>query len=125
MTASPSPIAPRATIATASRHTAKRHGRCCTVDSARLEERNTRRCHPGLAEAQTVNGSIEVRMGRANWTDALEFETVNGGITIELPGDLNADVNASTVNGSLSSDWPLTVSLSPITLGSPPSWLCQ
>ncbi len=63
----------------------------------------------GLAEASTVNGSITVRMGRANWSEALEFETVNGAITIELPDDLNADVSASTVNGSLSSDWPMTV----------------
>jgi hypothetical protein len=63
----------------------------------------------GLAEASTVNGSITVRMGRTNWTDNLSFETVNGGITIELPDGLHADVNASTVNGSLSSDWPMTV----------------
>jgi hypothetical protein len=63
----------------------------------------------GLAQAKTVNGSITVRMGRSNWKETLEFETVNGGITLELPDDLNADVSASTVNGSLSSDWPMTV----------------
>jgi hypothetical protein len=63
----------------------------------------------GLAEARTVNGSITVRMGRTNWTDQLEFATVNGGITVEMPGDLSADVHASTVNGSLSSDWPMTI----------------
>lgn len=63
----------------------------------------------GLAQAQTVNGSITVRMGRANWSETLAFETVNGGITLELPDNLNADVTASTVNGSLSSDWPMTV----------------
>ncbi|HEY0671914.1 MAG TPA: DUF4097 family beta strand repeat-containing protein [Longimicrobiales bacterium] len=63
----------------------------------------------GLAQASTVNGSIKVRMGRANWNETLEFETVNGGILLELPDELNADVSASTVNGSLSSDWPMTV----------------
>jgi hypothetical protein len=63
----------------------------------------------GLAEASTVNGSINVRMGRANWSETLEFSTVNGAITIELPDELNADVSASTVNGSLASDWPMTV----------------
>lgn len=63
----------------------------------------------GIAEASTVNGSITVRMGRTNWTDILSFETVNGGITIEMPDGVNADVSASTVNGSLSSDWPMTV----------------
>jgi DUF4097 and DUF4098 domain-containing protein YvlB len=63
----------------------------------------------GLAQASTVNGSITVKMGRANWSESLEFETVNGAITLELPNDLNAEVHASTVNGSLSSDWPMTV----------------
>lgn len=63
----------------------------------------------GLAQASTVNGSITVRMGRANWTNDLKFTTVNGGITVELPGELHADVSASTVNGGLSSDWPMTV----------------
>ena len=63
----------------------------------------------GLAEASTVNGSIDVTMGRANWTDDLSFSTVNGGITLLLPANLQTEVSASTVNGSLTSDWPMTV----------------
>src|SRR2546430_11685403 len=35
------------------------------------------------AEASTVNGSVYAKMGRANWTDRLEFSTVNGGIRSE------------------------------------------
>ena len=63
----------------------------------------------GLAEASTVNGSITVRMGRANWNENLSFHTVNGAILIEMPSDLHADVSATTVNGGLSSDWPMTI----------------
>lgn len=63
----------------------------------------------GLVEASSVNGSLNIKMGRANWSETLEFKTVNGGITLELPGDLNTEVSASTVNGSLMSDWPMTV----------------
>lgn len=63
----------------------------------------------GLAEASTVNGSIEVSMGRADWTDILEFETVNGGIIIELPATVDSEVHASTVNGDIDTDFPLTV----------------
>jgi hypothetical protein len=63
----------------------------------------------GLAEATTVNGSIEVAMGRADWDDILEFETVNGAIILELPDDVDTDVHASTVNGSIASDYPLTL----------------
>ena len=64
----------------------------------------------GLAEASTVNGSVYAEMGRANWTDELEFSTVNGGITLILPGKLDTEVRASTVNGEIETDWPLTVS---------------
>ncbi|HUP89973.1 MAG TPA: DUF4097 family beta strand repeat-containing protein [Longimicrobiales bacterium] len=63
----------------------------------------------GLAEASTVNGGVNVRMGQTNWTDDLAFSTVNGSITLEMPGQLDTDVQASTVNGSISTDWPLTV----------------
>ncbi len=63
----------------------------------------------GLAEASTVNGSVYVEMGRADWTDDLEFSTVNGGLTLVLPAGLNAEVRASSVNGDLVTDYPLTV----------------
>jgi len=64
----------------------------------------------GLAEASTVNGSVYAQMGRADWTDDLEFSTVNGGITLILPGKLDTEVRASTVNGDIETDWPLMVS---------------
>lgn len=64
----------------------------------------------GLAEASTVNGSLYVEMGRANWADELDFSTVNGAITLVLPAQLNTEVRASTVNGEIESDYPLTVS---------------
>lgn len=64
----------------------------------------------GLARASTVNGSIEAVVGRADWTGDLEFTTVNGSITIELPEGLGAELEAQTVNGEISSDFPLTVS---------------
>lgn len=63
----------------------------------------------GLAEASTVNGSVYAQMGRADWTDDLEFSTVNGGITVIIPGKLDTEVRASTVNGDIESDWPLTI----------------
>jgi hypothetical protein len=63
----------------------------------------------GYAVAQTVNGSIAASMGSADWPCALEFETVNGGITLSLPAATNAHVNAETVNGDISTDFPITV----------------
>lgn len=63
----------------------------------------------GWAEANTVNGSISADMGSADWPSGAEFETVNGGITLTLPAGVSADLTASTVNGAIDSDFPVTV----------------
>lgn len=63
----------------------------------------------GSVEATTVNGSIEATMGRSGWTGELEFTTVNGGIRVTMPPSVDADVKASTVNGSVDSDFSITM----------------
>jgi hypothetical protein len=62
----------------------------------------------GIARASTINGSIIASLGNANWTSPLEFKTVNGGITLDLPPDTSAEVRAETLNGDISSDFPMT-----------------
>ena len=62
----------------------------------------------GLVKAETVNGSIDARFGRADWTGKLEFETVNGSITLGLPADLSADVDAEVLNGRIASDFSMS-----------------
>src|SRR5437660_1148549 len=57
----------------------------------------------------TVNGEVVVSLGRATWSDALEFRTVNGGITLDLPAGLSTEVRATTVNGDIQTDFPLMV----------------
>jgi hypothetical protein len=59
--------------------------------------------------ATTVNGTIRGELGRADWSDTLEFSTVNGSIQLTLPPDLNSEVTAQTVNGDISTDFPMTV----------------
>jgi putative adhesin len=61
------------------------------------------------AEISSVNGSLEARMGRSDWSGTLKAESVNGSITLELPSDTNAEVDFKSVNGRLESDFPLTV----------------
>lgn len=63
----------------------------------------------GFVEAQTVNGSIHASMGTANWSDPLEFKTINGEITLDLPANTNTDVTAETINGDITTDFPVTV----------------
>lgn len=63
----------------------------------------------GVVRANSVNGSIDVSMGRADWTGAVHLGTVNGSIRASLPPSFSATINGSTVNGSIESEFPLTV----------------
>lgn len=61
-------------------------------------------------EAATVNGSIRATLGRVAADDRLDFSSVNGSITLRLPETFDADLTGSTVNGSIETDFPVTVS---------------
>jgi len=61
----------------------------------------------GPVNANTVNGSIHVTMAAIPGNDNLKFRTVNGSIYVTVPPSLQADLEMSTVNGSLTSDFPL------------------
>ncbi len=63
----------------------------------------------GVATGSTVNGSLNLAMGRVDWPSGAKLSTVNGGITLRLPSTLNADLSASTVNGAINSEFPITV----------------
>ena len=63
----------------------------------------------GPVSAGTVNGDIRVRMASLGNSESLAYSTVNGSVTVELPAQLDADVEMTTVNGSLEADYPLTM----------------
>jgi hypothetical protein len=63
----------------------------------------------GSGQASTVNGAVRAAIGRLSPDDELAFHTVNGSITIQLPADANAELSGSTVNGGISSDFPITI----------------
>lgn len=63
----------------------------------------------GLAEASSVNGNVEATLGSSDWSGPVEFSSVNGRVTVTLPANASADVRASTVNGDIETDFPLTV----------------
>lgn len=62
----------------------------------------------GAVSADTVNGSISVELLSVSGEDSMEFSTTNGRIEIALPRGVGADVDASTTNGKISTDIPLT-----------------
>jgi hypothetical protein len=64
----------------------------------------------GPVRAVSVNGDVRARMGAFGDTGEVSLFTVNGSATAELPAQLDATVEASTVNGSIETDYPLEVS---------------
>ncbi len=64
----------------------------------------------GQARAVTVNGDVDADIARSTWSMDLSFITVNGNVTVRVPADTDAQVTGATVNGSVSTDFPLTIS---------------
>ena len=61
----------------------------------------------GSSEAETVNGSILASMGRTRSGQTMKFSTVNGGITLEMPNCIGANLFAHTVNGAVLANFPV------------------
>ena len=63
----------------------------------------------GTADLATVNGSVEANYASLNNVREIKLGSVNGTVNLLLPQSPNAEVSASVVNGSISTDFPLTV----------------
>jgi hypothetical protein len=64
----------------------------------------------GDVRGQTVNGGVRVELEGDSWNGAgLDVQTTNGGVSLVVPEGYSADLTASTVNGGLDVDFPVTV----------------
>lgn len=66
----------------------------------------------GLADGgrfDTVNGSIRASFTKLSAGDKVLLDTVNGSCTVTLPADASFDLDADSVNGSVSCDHPITI----------------
>lgn len=59
--------------------------------------------------AKTTNGGVRVSMGNAKWNGELELKTTNGSVDVTLPASAEFKVNAATTNGTIRTDFPITV----------------
>jgi len=55
-----------------------------------------------------VNGNVEVTIGDESPDRALAYSTVNGNVTLRVPAGIDASVDATTVNGTMNSDFLLS-----------------
>lgn len=63
----------------------------------------------GPVEARSGNGDIDVRMTSLRASEDMTFSTGSGDVRVTLPPDYNGELDASTGNGSISSDFDLKV----------------
>lgn len=63
----------------------------------------------GRARLSTVNGSSDVSYNSLANVSEVKISAVNGSINLMLPASPNANVSASTTNGSIKSDFPIQV----------------
>ena len=64
----------------------------------------------GRVNGQTRNGGLTVSLSGDRWDgEGLDVETSNGGVTLSLPENYNAELETRTVNGGLRIDFPVTV----------------
>ena len=61
----------------------------------------------GTVKGKTTNGGINVTLAGNSWKGSgLDVQTTNGGVNVSVPTNFAAHVEAGTVNGGFSSDFP-------------------
>lgn len=65
----------------------------------------------GDVDGSTTNGSLHIDLAGNAWNGSgLRAETTNGSVNLNLPENYSARVEASTVNGRVKVDFPVTIS---------------
>ncbi len=62
----------------------------------------------GDIEAETTNGRIRAELAEVNRGKPIRLESTNGGLTVTLPKSMGARIDASTTNGSVRTDLPVS-----------------
>ena len=66
----------------------------------------------GAVSGRTTNGGVHVELAGASWEgEMLDVTTTNGGVTIAMPDNYSAHLEAGTTNGNISSDFAMNVPL--------------
>jgi hypothetical protein len=64
----------------------------------------------GDVHARTQNGGLNVSLVGSQWEGTgLDAETQNGGVRMSIPEKYAATLETGTVNGSMQTDFPITV----------------
>ena len=59
--------------------------------------------------ATSINGDVRAKLGKLDSDAPMHFTTITGNVIVEFGGDFGADVDLQTVNGSLNTNFEMTV----------------
>jgi hypothetical protein len=59
--------------------------------------------------ATNVNGGVRARFNRLDSDARMEFTTVNGSVTVEMPNEGGADIDLQTVMGTINTNFEMTL----------------
>ncbi|HEY8223867.1 MAG TPA: DUF4097 family beta strand repeat-containing protein [Pyrinomonadaceae bacterium] len=80
-----------------------------SVKASSINGRVSARGLQGETKLSTVNGSLQAVFSQLEESKPISLQSVNGNVTLIIPSDSNASVRASTVHGSITNDFGLTV----------------
>ncbi len=63
----------------------------------------------GIVSASSVSGDVNVSINRLVGPGDMKFSSVSGNVSVKAPASLDADVEMSSVSGSLKTDFPIEV----------------
>lgn len=64
----------------------------------------------GNVRGHTTNGGLSIDLGGNRWDgEGLDVRATNGGVSMQVPENYSARLEAGTVNGGLNVDFPMTV----------------
>jgi DUF4097 and DUF4098 domain-containing protein YvlB len=64
----------------------------------------------GRVNGRTTNGGLIVNLSGDRWDgEGIDVETSNGGVTLSIPENYNAELEARTINGGMNIDFPITL----------------
>ena len=64
----------------------------------------------GAVRGSTTNGGLVVELSGDRWDgESLDVSTTNGGVIMSVPENYSANLQTGTVNGSVNTDFPVTV----------------
>jgi DUF4097 and DUF4098 domain-containing protein YvlB len=61
-----------------------------------------------IGEGSTISGNVTATIGSASWGQDLAFQVITGNVTVTIPANTNAVVEATVITGSIDSDFTLT-----------------